>query len=107
MSTYQLYFSPGSASLVVHWVLLELALEHELIRLDLNAGEHKRPEYLKLNPAGLVPTLVQDGVAITEAAAIVMHLADQPSTLALAPPLASIERAFYYQWFGLYQVLYQ
>ena len=53
MSTYQLYFSPGSASLVVHWVLLELALEHELIRLDLNAGEHKRPEYLKLNPAGL------------------------------------------------------
>ena len=99
MSTYQLYFSPGSASLVVHWVLLELDLEHELIRLNLAAGEHKRPEYLKLNPAGVVPTLVHDGAAITEAAAIVMHLAEQKSALTLVPPAGSIERARYYQWF--------
>lgn len=97
MSTNQLYYSPGSASLVVHWVLLELGLEHELIRLDLAAGEHKRPEYLRLNPAGVVPTLVQGGHAITEAAAIVMHLADQTGTLAPAP--GSFVRAHYYQWF--------
>lgn len=97
MSNYQLYFSPGSASLVVHWLLLELGLEHELIRLDLGAGEHKRPDYLKLNPAGVVPTLLQDGTPITEAAAIVMHLADQQPGLAPAP--GTLARAHYYQWF--------
>jgi glutathione S-transferase len=72
----ELYYAPSTASLVVHWLLIELGLPHELRRLDLDAREQKAPEYLRLNPAGVVPTLVIDGQPICEAVAITQHLAD-------------------------------
>jgi glutathione S-transferase len=93
-----LYSAPSTASLVVHWLLIELDLPHELRNLDLETKEQKSPEYLKLNPAGVVPTLVLDGQVICEAAAIVMHLADLHSEAGLAPAPASPARAQYYQW---------
>jgi len=89
-----LHYSPSTASLVVHWFLLELELPHELRAVDLDAGEQRSAAYLALNPAGVVPTLVIDGAPITEAAAILMHLADQHPTWAPRPG----ERAAYYQW---------
>jgi glutathione S-transferase len=93
-----LYSSPSTASLVVHWLLIELGLPHEVRNLDLTAQEQKSPEYLKLNPAGVVPTLVLDGQVICEAAAIVMHLADLHTDAGLAPAPSSPARAQYYQW---------
>ena len=93
-----LHYSPGTASLVVHWLLLELDLPHELRRVDLDAGEQRSPAYLKLNPAGRVPTLVVDGQAVCEAAAIVMHLADLHPAARLAPAPGTPARASYYQW---------
>jgi len=95
---YTLYYAPGAASLVVHWLLIELDLPHELRRLDLQAGEQKRPEYLALNPSGVVPTLLVDGEPLCEAAALVLHLADAHPEAGLAPSLGSTERARYYQW---------
>ena len=95
---YTLYFAPGTASLVVHWLLLETGAPHELRRLDLDAREHKRPEYLAINPAGVVPTLLLDGRPVSEAAALVLHLADAHPDAGLAPPLGSPARASYYQW---------
>ncbi len=68
-----LYHSPSTAALVVHWLLIELDLPHELRALDFDKREQKSPTYLALNPAGVVPTLVLDGQVLTEAAAIVMH----------------------------------
>ena len=53
---YTLYYSPGSASLAVHLALLETGAPHQLERLDLQARQHKKPEYVKLNPNGVVPT---------------------------------------------------
>ena len=76
MRKLELYYSPGSASLVVHWLLIELNLPHTLHALDLSKAEHKTADYLKLNPAGVVPTLMIDAKPITEAAAICLHLAD-------------------------------
>lgn len=93
-----LYFSPSTASLVVHWLLIELGLPHELRRLDFDKREHKSAEYLQLNPAGVVPTLVIDGQPITEAAAIVLHLADAHPGAGLAPAPGTLARAKYYQW---------
>jgi glutathione S-transferase len=91
-----LHYAPGTASLVVHWLLIELGVPHELRRVDLDAGEQRSAAYLALNPSGVVPTLVVDGQPICEAAAIVMHLADvHPG---LAPPPATPARAQYYQW---------
>jgi glutathione S-transferase len=48
-----------------------------VVRLDLAAKEHKKPEYLRVNPNGTVPTLVDHDVPIFESAAICQHLADR------------------------------
>lgn len=97
MSTI-LYGSPSTASLVVHWLLIELGVEHELRLLDFDRREHKSPEYLAINPAGRVPALVMDGQVVTEAAAIAMHLADQHPQAGLAPVPGTPMRADYYRW---------
>lgn len=91
-----LHYSPGSASFVVHWLLIDLGIPHDLRRVDLDAREQKQAAYLAINPAGVVPTLVIDGKPVTEAAAITMHLADAHPAAKLAPPVGA--RAAYYQW---------
>jgi glutathione S-transferase len=95
---YTLYYSPGAASFVVHWLLLETGATHELKRVDTSAGEHKQPAYLAINPQGLIPTLSIDGRPVTEAAALVLHLADARPSAALAPAIDDPLRASYYQW---------
>ena len=95
---YTLYYSPGAASFVVHWLLIETGAAHSLHKLDTAAREHKRAEYLALNPNGLVPTLLIDGAPVYEAAALVLHLADAHPQARLAPALGTVERARYYQW---------
>ena len=95
---YTLYYSPGAASLVVHWLLIEIGARHELRKLDLQAGDHKRPEYLAVNPGGVVPTLLVHGEPLSESAAIVLHLVDAHPSFGLAPEPGSIERGRYYQW---------
>lgn len=94
----QLYYAPGSASFVVHWLLIELNAPHELIKVDLQSKEQKSAEYLKLNPNGVVPTLIIDGKAVYESPALVMHLADLYPEAGLAPAIGTLERAQYYQW---------
>jgi glutathione S-transferase len=93
-----LYYASSTAALVVHWLLIELDVPHELCALDLERREHKSEQYLKLNPAGVVPTLVIDGQPVCEAAAIAMHLGDLYPSRRLAPPLGTPHRAQYYQW---------
>lgn len=84
-------------------MLEELGIPYELARLDPKKGENRTPEYLKLNPMGHVPTLVDGDHALFESAAICMHLADQHPDKGLAPKPGSRERALYYQWifFGM------
>jgi glutathione S-transferase len=95
---HTLYYAPGAASMAVHWLLIELDLPHELVRIDTAAGEQKRPEYLALNPNGVVPTLVSDGVAHYEAAALLAWLADAYPQAGLAPAPDDSRRADYLQW---------
>ena len=92
-----LYYAPGAASFVVHWLLIELGLEAELRPVDIAAGEQKRAEYLALNPGGVVPTYVDDGQVMCEAAAIAMTLGDHRAGH-LAPTFDAPARAFYNQW---------
>jgi glutathione S-transferase len=95
---YTLYYAPGAASLVVHWLLLELGVPHELRKVDTGAGEQKRPDYLALNPNGVVPTLLVDGAPMIEAAAMLLHLADSHADAGLAPAPGDPLRRPYYQW---------
>jgi glutathione S-transferase len=95
---YTLYYSPGSASMVVHLALLEIGAPHRLERLDLDRDAQHRPEYLRLNPRGQVPTLLIDGKPYFESAALLMLLAERHPEAALAPPPGSEQRADWYQW---------
>lgn len=94
----QLYYFPGNASMAPHTVLHELGVPFEKRLVDRANNEHKSAEYLKLNPNGLIPVLVDGDLVLYEAAAICMHLADSHAGASLAPPLGSNERAHYYKW---------
>ena len=95
---YTLYFSPGTASMVVHLALLETGAPYRLERVDFERGAQRDPAYLKLNPHGVVPTLLIDGKPYVESAALLMILADRHPEARLAPPLGSEARAAWYQW---------
>ena len=92
---YTLYYSPGSASLAVHWMLIELGVPFELELVDIKSERLKSAEYLRLNPAGQVPTLVVDGRAYSESAALLMLLAERHPAAGFAPAPGSPERAAY------------
>ena len=95
---YTLYYSPGTASMVVHLALLEAGAPHELKLVDVDAGAQRDPAYLKLNPRGVVPTLVVDDQPLAESAALLMLLAERHPESPLAPPPGTPERAAWYQW---------
>ena len=94
----QLHYSPGTASMTPHLLLRELGVPFELKLVDRAGGAHKRPEYLKLNPNGLIPLLMDGEHVLYETAAITLHLCDTHPDAQLAPPPASWERALFYQW---------
>lgn len=91
--TYTLYYSPGAASMAVHWMLIELGVPFETRLVSIDAGEQKSPEYLRLNPSGRVPTLVVDGVPHAESASLLMLLAERHSEKVFAPSPGSATRA--------------
>ena len=95
---YQLYYYPGNANLAPHILLEEIGADYELVLVDRNKNEHKSPAYLKLNPAGRIPVLVDGDLVLYESAAICLHLADRHGGAGLAPALGSRERAEFYKW---------
>ncbi|TAL98842.1 MAG: glutathione S-transferase, partial [Rhodanobacter sp.] len=78
--------------------LLEIGAPHNLERVDLDAGQQRSAAYLALNPNGVVPTLVVEGVPHGEAAALTMLLAERHPVSAVAPAPGSAQRADYLQW---------
>lgn len=100
----QLHYFPGNASLIAHIVLEELGLPFALRHVDRAHAAHKSPEYLALNPNGLIPVFVDDSpgdgapLVLYETAAICLHLADTHPASALLPALGSRERAQAYKW---------
>ncbi|MFL5347868.1 MAG: glutathione S-transferase family protein [Hyalangium sp.] len=94
----KLYFNPQSRATRVRWMLEELGTPHELVPMDFNKGDHKKPEYMKLHPMGSLPAVEDNGKSLFESAAIVMHLADKHPEKKLAPAPGTHERGEYYQW---------
>lgn len=95
---YTLYGSPSTAGTAIHWMLLELDVPFEARLLDFDKAEHKAPDYLALNPDGVVPTLIIDGAPVTQMAGIATLLAERHPEAGFAPPLGSVERAEYLSW---------
>jgi glutathione S-transferase len=73
----KLYEFAPTRSIRARWTLQELGVEFEPITVNLVAGEHHRPEFLQLNPAGKIPVLVDGDLVLTESVAIVMYLAEK------------------------------
>lgn len=94
----QLHYYPSNASFTPHVLLHEAGAPLELKLVKRTEGAHKLPEYLKLNPNGLIPVLVDGELVLYETAAICLYLADKFPTAALAPPLGSVQRAHFYKW---------
>ncbi|MDE1940179.1 MAG: glutathione S-transferase family protein [Alphaproteobacteria bacterium] len=95
---YKLYYSPGTAALAVHWMLIEMNAPFELVLIDIEKGAQKSADYLKLNPDGRVPTLVVDGAPHFECPALLMLLAERHPEAGFAPAIGAPERADYLQW---------
>jgi len=97
-----IYGPNGGSSSRPHWMLAELGLAYETAPLDMRAGDHKKPEYLAINPAGQAPAMTYDGFALSESAAIVRYLAEKhaPEMLGTTPE----ERATGLRW-ELYTLL--
>jgi glutathione S-transferase len=93
-----LYHSGQSRSIRPRWLLEEIGAPYELVTLNLQAGDQKKPEFLKINPNGAVPALVDGDVKLFESAAICQYLADKYPDKRLAPPINTPARGYYYQW---------
>nr|AHA46525.1 phi class glutathione S-transferase [Larix kaempferi] len=67
----------STATVMVLCCLNEKNLEYELVFVDFFAGAHKTPEYLALNPLGLIPTIQDGDLTLFESRAIIKYLAKQ------------------------------
>ncbi|MCV2358221.1 glutathione S-transferase family protein [Paucibacter sp. TC2R-5] len=94
----QLHYFPSNASMAPHIVLEEIGQPFELKQVDRANNGHKSAEYLKLNPNGLIPVLVDGDMVLYETAAILLHLADTHPAAGLLPALGTAERAQAYKW---------
>jgi glutathione S-transferase len=75
-----LYSAPNSRGAVVEWYLRLLKAPVEVVNLDMAKGEHKSPEYLRVNPFGKVPALAEIGPepwSLYESGAILLYLAEK------------------------------
>ena len=93
-----LYHSPASRAFISYWLLEEIGVPFGVEIVDIAKGDQKKPVYLKLNPAGKVPTLTDGAVVVSETPAIAMYLADRYSYGKLAPKIEDKDRGAYLKW---------
>lgn len=92
----KLYYIPTTRAVRPRWLLEEMEVPYELVRVDSNMTQ--QPEYQKLHPHGKVPILIDGEITIFESAAICAYLADKYLDKGLAPAPHQPERSYYYQW---------
>lgn len=91
-------FQRSSASFRVRIALNLKRVDHETVIHDLGAGAHRAPEYLAINPQGLLPALDDDGRILTQSLAIIEYLEarfPQPALLPADPIGAARVRALF------------
>lgn len=93
----KLYEFPPTRSIRVRWTLQELGVDFESIIVNMAAGEHKSSQYLKVNPAGKLPALVDGDLTLTESLAIVLYLAEKYPEKGFIPRNPA-QRAEMYRW---------
>ncbi|HBB32905.1 MAG TPA: glutathione S-transferase [Cyanobacteria bacterium UBA8803] len=90
----KLYGGARSRASIVQWYLEELGVPYEFVLLDMQAGEHRQPEYLAINPIGKVPAIVDGDFRVWESGAILFYLAQKYGNISPSPE----EQAQINQW---------
>lgn len=93
-----LYHCPGTRSERVKLLLNRLGFPYEQTVIDQNAGAHKAPAYLRINPFGKLPGLTLDGKPVVESAAQMLLLADLDPEARFSPRAHDPARAPYLHW---------
>jgi glutathione S-transferase len=93
-----LYGCPQTRSARAAWALEEAGAEYAYVAVDLLKGEGRTPDFQAVNPSGKVPALVDEGLTLTESAAICTYVGDRFPESGLTPPPGTVERAKYHQW---------
>jgi glutathione S-transferase len=93
----KLYEFAPTRSIRVRWTLQELGVDFEAVTVNLMAGEHRRPDFLAVNPAGKLPVLVDGDFMLTESVAIVLYLAEKYAEKGLFPANLR-QRAEVHRW---------
>lgn len=93
-----LYYYPGNASLLPHMMLREIGVPFELHLVDRDRGAQRDPEYLRLNPNGRIPVLVDGETVLYETAAIALYLSERHPRAGLAPLPGETGRAAFLRW---------
>lgn len=79
------YYIAGACSVAPHIVLEESGADYEEVAIDYYAGDHRKPEFLKLNPKGFVGVLITERGPISENPAIMAYVAQAFPEARLAP----------------------
>lgn len=95
---FKLYYYPNNASLAPHFILHHVKADYELLLVDKKNNSQKSAEYLKLNPAGRIPTLIAGEQAIFESPAICIHLSELHPEAGLIPEIGDPVRPLFFQW---------
>jgi len=93
-----LHYAPKTRSFRALWFLEELGQPYRIEHIDYDKGAHKSPAFLKLNPMGKLPTVVDHGIPIAESGAILIYLSDRYSSGVLAPEPGDVRRADFLRW---------
>ena len=91
----KLYYNPQSRAVIAKWMLDECGAQYEIVPIDFVKREHKAPEFLKIDPAGKLPALVDGESKIFEGAANCLYLGDKFPAANLAPKIGAPERGRY------------
>ncbi|HEX2659225.1 MAG TPA: glutathione S-transferase family protein [Polyangia bacterium] len=95
-STIKIYGPRSGSALRTHWIAAELGTAYEPMPVDFSKGENRSDWFLKINPMGQVPALVDGDFALAESMAIGSYLIDLAgSPLGGKTPQ---ERALAWQW---------
>lgn len=98
MSEIVLYRAPRTRSFTPLWMLEELGGAYRSEVVPGKKDARWTADYLRLNPTGMIPTLVDGDIVLRETAAICLHLADRYGAGVLAPRMDEPERGPYLSW---------
>lgn len=85
------YFHPSPNPMKVALFLEETGLPYDLVAIDTFKGEQHDPAFLKINPNGKVPAIVDGDTTVFDSSAILLHLADQTGQFLPEPGPARAE----------------